>query len=173
MLTRVIGPIAAGWRGYPSRFPPGYGLISYSYRYLNSPSNGVYPWRPQWGQSIISRGVSVGGVDSRGSEPWVLGGHGYERASWVMVLHQCGLICLGVSVLVSGGPLPYQRWLCPSRSCPVPQQAACHPGFKQSYCVSCLIPIASLFNPASILFGLVIVYLPGGIIRRWIPSERG
>jgi len=116
VLTRVIGPIVAGWRGYPSRFPPGYGLISYSYRYLNSPSNGVYPWRPQWGQSIISRGVSVGGVDSRGSEPWVLGGHGYERASWVMVLHQSGLICLGVSILVSGGPLPYQRWLCPSRS---------------------------------------------------------
>jgi len=35
------------WRGYPSRFLPGYGLISYSYRYLTSPSNGVYPWRPQ------------------------------------------------------------------------------------------------------------------------------
>lgn len=45
-----------------------------------------------------------------------VGGHGYERASWVMVLHQSGLICLGVSVLVSGGPLPYQRWLCLSRS---------------------------------------------------------
>lgn len=58
----------------------------------------------------------MGVVDSRGSEPWVLGVHGYERASWVMVLHQSGLICLGVSVLVSGGPLPYQRWLCPSRS---------------------------------------------------------
>lgn len=84
------------WRGYPSRFLPGYGLISYSYRYLTSPSNGVYPWRPRWGQSIIRRGVSVGVVDSRGSEPWVLGGHGYERASWVMVLHQSGLICRGV-----------------------------------------------------------------------------
>lgn len=96
MLTRVIGPIVAGGVGIPSRFPAGYGLISYSYRYLTSPSNGVYPRRPRWGQSIIRRGVSVGVVDSRGSEPWVLGGHGYERASWVMVLHQSGLICRGV-----------------------------------------------------------------------------
>lgn len=44
---------------------------------------------------------------------------------------------------------------------------------SESFCVSCLIPIASLFNPASILFGLALVYLPGGIIPLWIPSERG
>lgn len=80
----------------------------------------------------------MGVVDSRGSEPWVVGVHGYKRASWVMVLQQSGLICLGVSVWVSGGPLPYQCWPCPSRS-------VSH-------------PIASLFSPAPILFSLALFH---------------